>query len=155
MSTEQQMIFYDNYEAPLRAGSYRFVLQQTVNLEGDEARNYYQDQRFEVLAPRYSIDGEEIQAYFPPNGGVADYQNVLPHIVLRTRNLPWERTLSPQKEPWLTLLILSEQDIADGQAVMQNGTVGDLAPQTPDDLPIDEDSIETWWRSDGPVLVPR
>ena len=46
------MIFYDNYEAPLTAGSYRFVLQQTVNLEGDEARHYYHDQRFEVLAHR-------------------------------------------------------------------------------------------------------
>ena len=76
------MIFYDNYEAPLTAGSYRFVLQQTVSLEGDEPRHYYQDQRFEVLAPRYSIDGDEIQAYFPPSGGVADYKNVLPHLVL-------------------------------------------------------------------------
>src|SRR3982074_921740 len=100
MATEQQsgstsdlMTFYDNYEAPLPAGSYRFVLQQTVKVEGDEARHYYQDQSFEVLAPRYSIDGDEIQAYFPPGGGVADYKDNLPHLVLRTRNLPWERPL--------------------------------------------------------------
>ena len=26
------VVFYDNYEAPLAAGSYRFVLQQTVNV---------------------------------------------------------------------------------------------------------------------------
>ena len=64
--------FYDNYEAPLPAGSYRFVLQQTVNLEGDAPRHYYRDQNFEVLAPRYAIDADEIQAYFPPSGGVAD-----------------------------------------------------------------------------------
>ncbi|HEU4769133.1 MAG TPA: hypothetical protein VFS77_17245 [Pyrinomonadaceae bacterium] len=149
------MIFYDNYEAPLEAGSYRFVLQQTVNLEGDQARHYYHDQRFEVLAPRYSIDGNEIQAYFPPNGGVADYQNVLPHLVLRTRNLPWERTLSAQKEPWLALLVLSDQEIVEGEAFLKNGTIEDLKPVGPDDLPIDENSIETWWRPDGPVLVPR
>src|SRR6185369_8652013 len=140
------MIFYDNYEAPLTAGSYRFVLQQTVNLEGDEARHYYHDQRFEVLAPRYSIDRDEIQAYFPPEGGVADYQNVLPHLVLRSRNLPWERTLSHQKEPWLALLMLSEQEIVDGNALLKNGTLADLVPQRPDDLPIDDDSLETWWR---------
>ena len=151
------MIFYDNYEAPLTAGSYRFVLQQTVNLEGDEARHYYQDQRFEVLAPRYSIEGDEIQAYFPPEGGVADYQNVLPHLVLRSRNLPWERTLSPQKEPWLALLMLSEQEIVEGQALLNNGTLADLMPQRPDDLPIDDDSLETWWRPADidTVLLPR
>ena len=79
--------FYDNYEAPLPAGNYRFVLQQTVTLEGDAPRHYYRDQNFEVLAPRYSIDADEIQAYFPPNGGVADYTNTLPHLVLGTRNL--------------------------------------------------------------------
>ena len=151
------MIFYDNYEAPLTAGSYRFVLQQTVNLEGDEARHYYHDQRFEVLAPRYSIESDEIQAYFPPEGGVADYQNVLPHLVLRSRNLPWERTLSPQKEPWLALLMLSEQEIVEGQALLNNGTLADLMPQRPDDLPIDDDSLETWWRPADidTVLLPR
>lgn len=151
------IIFYDNYEAPLTAGSYRFVLQQTVNLEGDEARHYYQDQRFEVLAPRYSIDGDEIQAYFPPPGGVADYRNVLPHLVLRSRNLPWERTLSAQKEPWLALLVLSEQEIVDGQVLLKNGAVADLVPQGPDDLPLDEDALETWWRNTeiGAVLLPR
>ena len=151
------MIFYDNYEAPLTAGSYRFVLQQTVNLEGDEARHYYHDQRFEVLAPRYSIESDEIQAYFPPEGGVADYQNVLPHLVLRSRNLPWERTLSPQKEPWLALLMLSEQEIVDGNALLNNGTLADLVPQRPDDLPIDDDSLETWWRPADidTVLLPR
>jgi len=151
------MIFYDNYEAPLTAGSYRFVLQQTVNLEGDEARHYYHDQRFEVLAPRYSIDRDEIQAYFPPEGGVADYQNVLPHLVLRSRNLPWERTMSSQKEPWLALLMLSEQEIVDGQALLKNGALADLVPQRPDDLPIDDDSLETWRRPADidAVLLPR
>jgi hypothetical protein len=160
MSTEPQtdaMIFYDNYEAPLTAGSYRFVLQQTVSLEGDGPRHYYQDQRFEVLAPRYSIDADEIQAYFPPNGGVADYKNVLPHLVLRSRNLPWERLLSSQREPWLALLVLSEQDLADGKVVFKNSTVADLAPHRPDDLPVDDEALGTWWRLDGvdAVLLPR
>ena len=72
---DQYIIFYDNYEAPLDRGSYRFVLQQTVNLEGDAARHYYRDQKFAVLAPRYAIEADEIQAYFPPGGGIADYRN--------------------------------------------------------------------------------
>jgi hypothetical protein len=72
MATSKLMTFCDYYKSPLSAGSYRFVLQQTVKLEGDQDRHYYRDQPFEVLAPRYSIEGSEIQAHFPPSGGVAD-----------------------------------------------------------------------------------
>jgi len=132
MSTEPRlsMDFYDNYQAPLTAGSYRLVLQQTVTLEGGEEYHYYRDQTFEVLAPRYTVEGSEIQAYFPPPGGVADYRNVLPHLVLRTRNLPWERTVwtGEGREPWLALLVLSEKDIVEGRAEVKTGTVADLAP---------------------------
>jgi len=139
--------FYDNYEAPLPAGSYRLVLQQTVNLEGDPARHYYRDQKFEILAPRYAIEPDEIQAYFPPRGGVADYRNTLPHLVLGTRNLPWERRPGNAGEPWLALLVVSEQDNSDGKAVFKTGTVADLVPR----------SNTEWWRADegGPVLVPQ
>src|SRR5689334_1330900 len=149
--------FYDNYEAPLPAGTYRLVLQQTVKLEGDQPRHYYRDQNFEVLAPRYSIDADEIQAYFPPNGGVADYTNILPHLVLSTRNLPWERRPGKAGEPWLALLVISEQDVAGGKAVFKTGTVADLAPDRPDDLRIDDASLKDWWRPDvdGRVLLPK
>jgi hypothetical protein len=139
--------FYDNYEAALPAGSYRLVLQQTVNLQGEAARHYYRDQKFAVLAPRYAFDADEIQAYFPPSGGVADYRTTLPHLVLGTRNLPWERRPGNAGEPWLALLVLSEQDIQDGKAVFKLGNVADLVPR----------SASEWWRSEeaGPVLVPK
>lgn len=153
MSTEQQslMDFYDNYQAPLPAGSYRLVLQQTVSLEGGEQHHYYRDQPFEVIAPRYTVEGSEIQAYFPPPGGVADYLNVLPHLVLRTRNLPWERTVwkGEGREPWLALLVLSEQDIIEGRAEVKNATVADLAPT------VKTDSV--WSRAEGEAtfMLPR
>ena len=158
MATEQQanpsadlMTFYDNYRMALAAGSYRLVLQQTVSVEGEAPLHYYHDQPFEVLAPRYVIEGSEIQAHFPPPGGVADYQNNLPHLVLRTRNLPWERRVWPGagQEPWLALLLLSEQDILDGKVVAKTGAVGDLAPQQPD---------AAWWSrtEDGAaILLPK
>ena len=153
------MIFYDNYEAPLTAGGYRLVLQQTVSLEGEEPRHYYRDQRFEVLAPRYSIDADEIQASFPPSGGVADYTSILPHLVLGSRNLPWERTVWPDKrgEPWLALLVLSEQDVVDGHVVFKTGTVADLKPHRPDDLHGDDELLVDWFQLDeaGSVMLPR
>lgn len=159
MATSGQITFYDNYEAPLTAGRYRLVLQQTVSLEGEEARHYYRDQVFEVLAPRYAIDADEIQACFPPSGGVADYTNILPHLVLGSRNLPWERTLWPDKkgEPWLALLVLSEQDIRDGKVVSKTGTVADLRPLHPDDFKGEDADLPTWFRFDefGSILLPR
>ena len=163
MATEVQsselMKLYDNYEAPLSGGTYRFVLQQTVTVEGEAARHYYRDQTFEVLAPRYSIEPDEIQAYFPPAGGVAEYQNVLPHLVLRTRNLPWERRLlqGSAREPWLALLVLSEQDIRDGKAIVKTGKIADLEPHLPDDLKIDPAVLEHWTRLDegDSVLLPK
>ena len=155
MSTEKQTAgsidFFDNYQAPLTAGSYRLVLQQTVSLEGGEQHHYYRDQPFDILAPRYTVDGGEIQAYFPPPGGVAEYQNVLPHLVLRTRNLPWERSVWPGegREPWLALLVLSAEEIAEGVAVEKAGTVADLAPSNT--------SAAVWTRAEGgaEVLLPK
>src|ERR1043165_7166777 len=159
MATQQQLItFYDNYKAPLTAGSYRLVLQQSVTLDGEKPRHYYRDQRFEVLAPRYSIELEDIQAFFPPQGGVADYKDVLPHLVLGSRNLPWERTLSKdQDEPWLTLLVLSEKEIVDGKVFFKRGTVADLAPHRPDDYHGKDEDLPDWKRADinGNVLLPR
>ncbi|MGH9764745.1 MAG: hypothetical protein ACREAC_28250, partial [Blastocatellia bacterium] len=145
------MTFYDNYQGPLPAGSYRFVLQQTVSLDGQDQRHYYQDQPFEVLAPRYSTDASEIQSYYPPPGGVADCRNNLPHLVLRTRSLPWERKPWPDAgtEPWLALLMLSEQDIADGQAAVKMGSLADLKP---------DDSLAAVWsrrESGATVVLPK
>ncbi len=150
------MRLYDNYEAPLSGGLYRFVLQQTVTLEGEEARHYYRDQKFEVMAPRYSIQPDEVQAYFPPSGGVADYHTVLPHVVLRTRNLPWERTLST-REPWLALLVLSDQEIRDGRVIAKNGTVADLQPELPGGFTGDPLSVDPWTRVEQGerILLPK
>jgi len=157
MATSGQITFYDNYEAPLTAARYRLVLQQTVSLEGEEPRHYYRDQAFEVLAPRYAIDANEIQACFPPSGGVADYTNILPHLVLGSRNLPWERTLDKKGEPWLALLVLSEQDILDGKVVSKTGTVADLMPRRPDDFKGEDSELIDWlgFGEFGSVLLPR
>jgi hypothetical protein len=37
------VIFYDNYKAALAAGTYRFVLQQTMRLDGGDTHHYYRD----------------------------------------------------------------------------------------------------------------
>jgi hypothetical protein len=144
------MKLYDNYKAPIAAGLYRFVLQQTVKVEGEAERHYYRDQSLEVIAPRYSIEPDEVHAFFPPAGGVADYQNVLPHMILRSRNLPWERALDGGKgEPWLALLVLSDQDMLAGRVETKTGTIADLQPQGIDDLDRDFNKLDYWTRMDA------
>jgi hypothetical protein len=135
-SAAELMTVYDDYTPPLPAGKYRFVLQQTVSVEGDPQRHYYRDQPLEILAPRYSIESDEIQAYFPPRGGTGNYQNNLPHLVLRSRSLPWERLPWPDagsqsnkgREPWLVLLVLSEEEVLDGNAIVKTAQVSNLSP---------------------------
>lgn len=145
--SSELMKLYDNYKAPIPAGLYRFVLQQTVKVEGEAERHYYRDQSLEVIAPRYSIEPDEVHAFFPPAGGVADYQNVLPHLILRSRNLPWERALDGGKgEPWLALLVLSEQDMLAGRVETKTGTLADLQHQGINDLDTDFSKLEYWTR---------
>src|SRR6185369_4296681 len=154
----QSITFHDNYGAPLTAGSYRLVLQQSVTLDGEAPRHYYRDQRVDILAPRYSIESDDIQAYFPPAGGVADYGNVLPHLVLSSRNLPWERTLSREKnEPWLALLVIAEKEIGEGNVRFKRGSVADLAPDRPEDLKGEDGLLGDWVKRDpdGTVLLPK
>jgi hypothetical protein len=155
----QSITFHDNYKAPLTAGSYRLVLQQSVTLDGEKPRHYYRDQRVEVLAPRYSIEAGDIQAYFPPIGGTGDYQNVLAHLVLGSRNLPWERTLSREKnEPWLALLVLAATEHHEGNVRFKQGTVADLTPDRPDDLRVEDDEFAGDWKRsdpDGTVILPK
>ncbi|HOY05176.1 MAG TPA: hypothetical protein PLO67_07235 [Saprospiraceae bacterium] len=107
------MEIWDNYRPSLDAGTYRFVFQQTVQVESEADRHYYRDQRFQVQAPRFAVAAEEWQAQFPPAGGRGDYSRVLPHLVLRSRSLPWERPLhlsTAGRAPWLALLVFSQEE---------------------------------------------
>jgi hypothetical protein len=113
------MLLYDAYEPGLAAGGYRLVLQQTVQLKQEDAEpshHYYREQRFVVQGPRFFIGPDEIHACYPPPSSEGRFDNVLPHMVLRKRSLPWERKLNaPASErpiPWLALLVLGEDALA-------------------------------------------
>ena len=49
--------------------------------------------QFKVAGPRFVIDPAEIHAEFPPNGSCSQFAEVLPHVVLNKRLLPWERDI--------------------------------------------------------------
>ncbi len=47
-------------------------------------------QKFNVVAPQFSLDPKLINSYYPPDGH-QDEARVLPHIVFNDPHLPWER----------------------------------------------------------------
>ncbi len=142
-----QMLLRDDFVPGIVDGTYRIAAQHSVKSNKGEA-HYYRDQTFVVQGPRYALPGGELHAFFPPAGGTSDYQRILPHAVLGKRALPWERQIWKMKrgaggdydrppEPWLALLVLSEQQIE--QAVKDLGAEGGgpqalLRTMTPHDL---------------------
>lgn len=112
----QSMSLYDGFEPRIKAGNYRFIVQQSLKVAGLPEHHYYRDQRFRVTGPRYSLPPDDILTTFPPNGATGSYGYNLPHIVLRKRALPWERELllpngQDVPSPWLALLVLTQAEL--------------------------------------------
>ncbi|WP_127529485.1 hypothetical protein [Paenibacillus kobensis] len=128
-----KVTFIENHLPPLEAGEYQVTVDQEVRLTGRENvhETFRSTARFAVLGERFRIDPAEIDSYFPPAGGQGEYYNVLPHIVLSRRTLPWERSVykaaaAGSDRPvlsWLALLLFDHDDPAPEAVV---GTAGDL-----------------------------
>ena len=124
--------FIENHLPSLKAGKYRFTVQQTLSGTGIGLSNSFsipnpvpdQDRpepfRIKVEGERFSINPAEIVSVFPPNHSLGHYANVLPHIAFKRDTLPWERMLAMsteeadekrlEKAPWLVLLVLNEDE---------------------------------------------
>ncbi|WP_224363424.1 hypothetical protein [Hyalangium versicolor] len=136
--------FYDN-DVPVPAGSYRVSVEHTlfegrqqVNTEGLGA-----SQEIVVCAPQFSLESSEAVSLHPPNASSGRFGEELPHVVLREPALPWERALSGAKDgpaPWLALLVLTEDEILNGQGSPTRAQTS---------------SIEAFLKEDGAILKPR
>ncbi len=104
--------FYDNRLPGLAAGNYWVTVTHALS-ENSVAVN--QDalgavQEFVVSAPQFTLPPEDIVSRHPPDGSSGRYAEQLPHVVLREPTLPWERQMPTGAEPWLALLVLSEDE---------------------------------------------
>ncbi|KAL8672155.1 MAG: hypothetical protein Q9168_003378 [Polycauliona sp. 1 TL-2023] len=113
-----QLINY--YKPALEGGVYRINVNQRIDLPAGpypaatQSINSPPDnpgtQSFRVLAPRFSIDANDIHSTYPPQGH-ADQPMILPHLVFNDPHLPWERSVSVAKTfsdddvmPWLAVI---------------------------------------------------
>lgn len=60
----------------------------------------------DVTAPRFRLDPAEIAAVYPRPDSAESPSNMLPHVMLRRRTLPWERPVEATRTcPWLAVLL--------------------------------------------------
>jgi hypothetical protein len=107
---EQRLTLHPAVRPALAAGSYELRTAQTVSggslgTRTVESRTH----RVEVTAPRTSMDPGEVFGVFPPPHAQGPFEGRLPHITLRRRTLPWERSTSTGP-PWLTVVVLAESE---------------------------------------------
>lgn len=116
------------YAPALEAGVYTVTLEQdivsaatseklTIPRPGDSTVS----QKFEVVAPRFTLPDGAVHSSFPPQGYGA-LAKTLPHVVLSDPHLPWDRiasALPDQKSPdwmrnqvpWLALLVFTADEL--------------------------------------------
>lgn len=114
--------FVDNYQTRANAGTYTVSVQLTVpdalKTEGSDLSNPISNTiHLHVAGPRFSLPTSAVHSVFPPENGIGDYNNVLPHVVLNRHTLPWERLAAGKREevPFLALLVFTEDEELSGQ----------------------------------------
>lgn len=110
--------FYQWCEPPLTVGDYLLTAGQNV-AELDN-KSFSSSMSFTVGGPAFSLAPADIYSVYPPKGSTGDYASTLPHVIFTRRTLPWEKSLrsgetSASGRQWMALLLLSEDDFADGK----------------------------------------
>lgn len=84
------------------AGKGEVLLQHT-----DGAQQVY----IQVNGPQTALTQDDIAGVYPAPGSTNSPDNYLPHIALKRRTLPWERTGPMGQKPWLALLLLKNSEL--------------------------------------------
>lgn len=144
------MRLWSNFKPNLRAGHYGIEVKQSIKSpNGNEALDVFNydpaaaqtilPQRFDVVAPQFSLDPKVINSYYPPDGH-QDEGRVLPHIVFNDPHIPWDRVQTVGRDfqvagpliservaipPWIALAVFDPSeltlDAADGLALNISG----------------------------------
>lgn len=139
-SLSGEIEFFQHYLPMLEAGKYTVSVAQEVKLSAPQPvhETFVNEVTFAVVSNRFGLEPAQIDSMYPPANGRGEYFNVLPHIVLTRRTLPWERSpleapshVSDAIEdvaPWLALLVFDQDDPS---PALVNSTVRDLANLPP------------------------
>jgi hypothetical protein len=137
------MILYDDITPPLLDNSYRISLQTNVTIDGKTQPLDSKQAFFNIEGPRFRLNAADVASVVPPRNGHGPFTEVVPHIAMYRRTLPWERKinpdgapitppktnsdlppLDPQGLPWMALLLLQEGEYT----LLQNQPLEQVVP---------------------------
>jgi hypothetical protein len=137
-----EMYLYDAMPPPFEDGSYRLDASTVVTVQGVRQDLPGGSGYFDVFGPRFALSATEVGGVFPPVNARGSFSNLVPHIALKRRTLPWERPLDSRNtigspahrgndpgppagpRPWLALLLLEEGEYT----LLRNVPVEDVVP---------------------------
>jgi hypothetical protein len=123
--------FIEYDEPPLKAGEYKITVTHTTNQPAPND-TFTEKRQFAVAGERFVLGGAEIVAVFPPHLANGEWADVLPHVVLSKRTLPWEResVKHAANAPWLAVLTFAASELPGGTADKTTAVkVKELIPQ--------------------------
>ena len=108
-TAQGQIQFIQSHQTALETGEYQIKIEQNVKLDNTD-ETFTSNLTFIVQGNRFELKPQEIHGVFPPAGSFGDHSHVLPHIILKSSILPWERLAQSgeQNVPWLALLVIHE-----------------------------------------------
>lgn len=130
MGQDDVIHFHDSHRPALPDGDYRVSVSQTLNDGlGEHRFEPLAPSAFTVAGPRFQLEPSAIHSVFPPPLADGDFEGCLPHVLLTRPTLPWERSADPRAPddkapPWLALLLLDEDELAD--CTLRIVTVGEM-----------------------------
>jgi hypothetical protein len=138
------MILYDDITPPLVDNSYRMTLQTNVSIDNHPQPLDSKQAFFNIEGPRFRLNASDVASVVPPRNGHGPFTEVVPHIAIYRRTLPWERKINldgkpipkpktnadlPALEsdgmPWLALLLFEEGEYT----LLQNQPLDQVLPQ--------------------------
>lgn len=113
----EPMHLHPSVRPGLAAGSYQLRTTQSMSgpTLGDRAVDD-RTQHLRVTAPRTTMSPGEVFSVTPPPHAQGPFEARLPHIALKRRTLPWDRSVGPNGPPWVALVMLAE-----GEGTLRRG----------------------------------
>lgn len=108
-----QMRLHDRMDPQLRPGDHQLDAAQSVQSEARTLATVAPSTvKFTIVDPGAGpLPATEVLAVYPPAGAEDATDVMLPHIVLRSRSLPWANALPGTPDaPWLALLLFADGD---------------------------------------------
>ena len=122
-------VVFGEYRLPaLKSGTYRITATQQLADGGTPLGAPFTAQvEIAVTGLRFTLPPDRIHGRFPGAGSSGDFGRILPHIVLDSPTLPWQREPDRRRtrtgDPWMALLVL---DHVDGVPDVQTGPTSEL-----------------------------